>query len=170
MMLCSLPDGVFEIFRSIDEHIPQSTDTVPLVMTFSSGCVPLGCHLLSPNMGGEYYSIYRCEQLVTTLLLCCDQERGYANACRPMWRGEHKQQCSLSQCSVLMNAPIAILRTGARACSRENAAGSSSTHPPPHKLMGGANAGKYEGKYETINHAVSHSFLDKLVTPTSCRL
>ena len=27
----------------IDEHIPQSTDTVPLVMIFSSGCVPLGC-------------------------------------------------------------------------------------------------------------------------------
>ena len=91
----------------------------------------------------------------------------HAGQCGEGSPGEHKQQCSLSQCSVLMNA---ILRTGARACSRENAAGSSSTHPPPHKLMGGANAGKYEGKYETINHAVSHSFLDKLVTPTSCRL
>ena len=29
--------------RELHKHIPESTDTVPLVVKFSSGCVPLGC-------------------------------------------------------------------------------------------------------------------------------
>ena len=40
LMMClkpSIPD------QEIDRHIPTSSDTVPLVVRFSSGCVPLGC-------------------------------------------------------------------------------------------------------------------------------
>ena len=37
LMMCLIPD------QELHRYIPTSSDTVPLVVRFSSGCVPLGC-------------------------------------------------------------------------------------------------------------------------------
>ena len=40
LMMCLMPDIPK---RELNDYIPKSSDTVPLVVKFSSGCVPLGC-------------------------------------------------------------------------------------------------------------------------------